>query len=89
VHAPYLVVCVGVAEEVTEEPEARALPDQDEVGGPVGQVGRRGEAPRAPGARAAHGGGVHRQELPAHHMPLPATSCGGDERWIRHSQTSE
>ena len=67
---PYLVALVGVPDQKAQEVEPGALPDEDEVGGAVPQVGGRGEALGAPGTSAGHVGGVDGQELPAEDLPL-------------------
>lgn len=53
-----LVVFAGVSEEVSEEVEAGTFPDQDEVGGAVGEVGSGREAFRAARTSTAHTGSV-------------------------------
>jgi len=67
---PHLVALVGVPDQKAQEVEPGALPDEDEVGGAVPQVGGRGEALGAPGTGAGHVGGVDGQELPAEDLPL-------------------
>lgn len=67
---PYLIALVGVPDQKAQEVEPGALPDEDEVGGAVPEVGSRGEALGAPGTSAGHVGGVDGQELPAADLPL-------------------
>ena len=67
---PHLVALVGVPDQKAQEVEPGALPDEDEVGGAVPQVGGRGEALGAPGTGTGHVGGVDGQELPAEDLPL-------------------
>ena len=71
----YLVVLTGVPQQVPEEGEARGLADQDEVGGPVGQVGGGRQALGAAGARATHAHRVDGQELPPNAAP--------SQPWVR------
>lgn len=65
----HLVVSGGVTEQVPEEVEAGAPPDEDEVGGAVGEVSRGRQALGAAGTRAPRGGGVDGEELPVDHPP--------------------
>lgn len=66
----HLVPLVGVPQEEPQEVEPGALPDDNQVGRPVSQVGGRGQAAGAPGTSTGHVGGVDGQELPADDLPL-------------------
>ena len=61
-----------MSEQVPEEVQTGALPDQDEVCGAVGEVGGGRQAFRTPGTRAAHAGRVDGDELPTYHSPTTA-----------------
>lgn len=62
-------------QEVSEEVQTGALPDEDEVSGAVGQVSRRRQAFRTAGTRAAHAGCVDSDELVPDHTPPTAAIC--------------
>lgn len=76
----YLVVFVCVTKEVPEEVEMGALPDEDEVGGAVGEVSGGRQAFGTAGTRTAHTGGVDGDKLSVDHPPTVAAIW---KRWSR------
>lgn len=76
----YLVIFVGVAKEVPEEVEMRALLDKNEVGGAVGEVSGGRQAIGTAGTGAAHTGGVDGDKLSVDHAP---TSAAIWKQWSR------
>lgn len=61
-----------MTKEVSEEVEMGALPDEDEVGGAVGEVSGGRQAFGTAGTRAAHTGGVDGDKLSVDHAPSGA-----------------
>lgn len=78
-HAPHLVLLVRVPDEESQEVEPGAFPDKDEVRRPISQMGKWGQALRAPRTSTGHGGGVDGQELPTRHLPLFHFLCIGQQ----------
>lgn len=70
-------------DEESQEVEPGAFPDKDEVRRPISQMGKWGQAPRAPGTSTGHVGGVDSQELPTYHLPLFHFLCGGQKVGVR------
>lgn len=66
---PHLVSLVGVSKQVSEEAQAGALPNEDEVRGAVGEVSRGRQAFGTAGARAAHTRCINGDEVSVDHAP--------------------
>lgn len=71
-------------QEVPQEVETGALPDKDEVGVAVGEVGRGRETLGTAGTRAAHAGRVDGQELSVDHTPTLILSWCFDTKKEAH-----
>lgn len=69
---PYLVVLVGVSEEVFKEVQTGALPDQDQVRGAIGEVGGGRQALWTPWTRAAHASRVDGDKFTVKRPPASA-----------------
>lgn len=58
-----------MSDQVSEEVEAGAFPDEDEVRGAISEVSGGREALRTAGTRAAHTGRIDGNKLSADHTP--------------------